>query len=212
MSIRTIVFDFGNVIGYFSHQKAAAQLLRFARPGAAVTAEKIIAALYCAEVEARFETNEVPCDRILELMREKLELEGADDALAHAYADMFTPNDHACRLVPHLQGRYRLLLLSNTNALHYRHFRRQFADVLDRFDALVASHEVGLRKPDPRIFAHAQALAGSAPGECLFIDDLPENVEAARACGWRGVVYRRDEDLRARLAEAGVQFAPQAGL
>jgi glucose-1-phosphatase len=206
VSIRTIVFDFGNVIGYFSHRRAAEQLMRFAPPG--LTAEQIIDCLYCGEVEARFETNETPSDRILELMREKLRLDGSDDALSQAYADMFTPNEHACRLVPQLQGAYRLMLLSNTNALHYAHFRRQFAGVLDRFDALIASHEVGYRKPDPRIFRHAQTLADAEPHECLFIDDVSANVEAAKACGWRGVVYDRDDDMRARLVEVGVRFTP----
>jgi len=77
-----------------------------------------------------------------------------------------------------------------------------------RFDVFVESSTVGLRKPDPRIFAHAQSLAHAQPHECLFIDDIPANVEAAKACGWRGVVYDRDDDMRARLTEAGVRFAP----
>jgi len=204
VSIRAIVFDFGNVLGYFSHRKAAEQLSRFAPPG--TTPEQISAVLHGGEIEARFETNEIGADHVFALMRERLRLDGSDDALAHAYADMFTPNEHTCRLVPQLQGSYRLILLSNTNELHFRHFRRQFADVLDRFDALVTSHEVGVRKPDPRIFAHAQRLAGAHAHECLFIDDLAENVEAAWGCGWRGVVYRRDDDVRARLAEVGVRF------
>jgi glucose-1-phosphatase len=206
LSIRTIVFDFGNVLGYFSHRKAADQLLRFAPSG--VTAEQIIAFLYQGDLETRFEKNEIASDSILELMRTELQLRGDNDALSHAYSDMFWPNEHACSLVPQLQGKYRLVLLSNTNDLHFRHFRRQFAPVLDRFDAIIASHEVGLRKPDPRIFAHAQTLTGALADQCLFIDDVADNVESAKRCGWRGVVYRKDDDMRARLIEAGVVFAP----
>lgn len=204
MSVRTIVFDFGNVIGYFSHGKAAEQLARYGPPGLAP--ERIISFLYMGDLELRFENGEIPSDRFLQLMRAGLGLRGSDDELSRAYADMFSPNDHACRLVLQLAGRYRLVLLSNTNALHYGHFRRQFAPVLDRFDAIIASHEVRLRKPDPRIFAHAQALTAAEAHECVFVDDLAENVEAAARCGWRGVVYRRDDDLRARLAEVGVCF------
>jgi FMN phosphatase YigB (HAD superfamily) len=204
MSIRTIVFDFGNVIGFFSRQKAAEQLLRFAPPD--VTSERIITFLYENDLEARFEANEFASSHLLQVLRDEFELRGSDDELSLAYSDMFWPNEHACRLVPLLQGKYRLVLLSNTNDLHYRHFRRQFADTLDRFDVLIVSHEVRLRKPDPRIFAHAQTLTAAAAQECLFLDDVPANVEAARAYGWQGVVYERDADMRARLMEHGVRF------
>ena len=205
MSIRAVVFDFGNVLAYFSHRKAAEQLAAFAPAG--VTADEIIAFLFDAELEARFESGEIPSVEVLGLLRSRLGLAGSDGELAHAYADMFSANEEVCSLVPHLQGRYRLLLLSNTNDLHYRHFRRQFADVLDRFDGLVTSHEVGLRKPDPRIYEYTGRLAGARPAECLFIDDLPANVEGARACGWQGVVYRKGDDLRRLLLEVGVELA-----
>ena len=204
MSIRAIVFDFGNVIGHFSREKAARQLAAFGRHGR--LADDIAAYLHDAELEDAFEAGRLTAAEVLGDLCRRFGLCGAAGALALAYADMFTPNDEVCALVPALQGRYRLLLLSNTNALHYPHFRRQFGATLDRFDALVVSHEVGYRKPDPRIFRHALALAGCAAGECLFIDDLPANVEAARNCGWRGVVYRHGEDLRAGLCEAGVTF------
>ena len=100
---------------------------------------------------------------------------------------------------------YRLVLLSNTNELHARQFRRQFADTLAHFDALVLSHEVGLRKPCADIYAHCHRLADCPPSQCLFIDDLPANIEAARACGWQGIVYQRGLDLRRELRKLGVE-------
>jgi len=103
-----------------------------------------------------------------------------------------------------LRPKYRLLLLSNTNDLHARQFVPQFQETLAHFDHLVLSHEVGIRKPDPRVYAHCQRLANSGSEECLFIDDLPTNVAAARECGWRGIVYQRGMDLRRALAEHGV--------
>ena len=76
---------------------------------------------------------------------------------------MFTPNKAVCDLMPApVKRRYRLLLLSNTNELHSRQFRGQFAEVLDRFDRLFLSHEMGLRKPDPRIYRHCRRLGRRA--------------------------------------------------
>lgn len=205
MRIRTLVFDFGNVVGFFCHRKAARQLAAFARKP--VAPEKIIQFLFYTELEPRFEVGELSATQVLEMLRLEFDLGGSDEELAHAFADIFAPNDPVCRLIPELRGRYRLALLSNTNDLHYRLFRRQFAPTLDLFDYLFVSHEVGLRKPDPGLFEYVAKRLGCMPGECLFIDDLPTNIESARACGWQGLVYDKGDDLRRLLAQMGVAFA-----
>ena len=71
------------------------------------------------------------------------------------------------------------------------------------------SHEVGLRKPSPDIYAHCRQFVGAAPRECLFIDDLPANIEAARACGWQGIVYQRELDLRHELHQLGIELTAE---
>lgn len=55
------------------------------------------------------------------------------------------------------------------------------------FDAVVISGEVGMRKPEERIYRHTAALLGLAPESCVFVDDLPVNVRAAVAVGMVGV-------------------------
>jgi putative hydrolase of the HAD superfamily len=52
---------------------------------------------------------------------------------------------------------------------------------------VVLSGEVGMRKPEERIFLHAAETLGLAPQECVFIDDIEANVAAAVACGMTGV-------------------------
>jgi putative hydrolase of the HAD superfamily len=205
MRISAVVFDFGNVLGFFSHRRSAHQLARYAPMG--VTADDLLTFLADSDLEIAFEEGRVSTAEVLARLRKRFDLRGDDEQLALAAADMFTPNEPVCSLVPLLRGRYRLVLLSNTNDLHYRHYRRQFASTLDHFDALVVSHEVGVRKPDPRIYEHARQQAGCPAQACLFIDDLAVNVVAARACGWQGVVYRREDDPRRLLAQAGVVAA-----
>jgi putative hydrolase of the HAD superfamily len=55
------------------------------------------------------------------------------------------------------------------------------------FDAVVISGEVGMRKPEERIFRHALELVALEPGQCVFIDDIDTNIEAARALGFVGI-------------------------
>lgn len=117
-----------------------------------------------------------------------------------------------CELVPQLRGRYRLLLGSNTTELHSRRFRQQFADVLSHLDALVLSYEIGARKPKAAFFEHCRRVAGCAPQECLFIDDLEANIAGARACGLQGIVYRSNANLREHLTRLGIVLNGSCGL
>jgi glucose-1-phosphatase len=201
MKISTLVFDFGNVLGFFSHRQAADQLAAHA----GLSAAAIQAFLFNDEREDAYESGRLSTAEFRALVKRECRLRCDDDQFNLAYADMFHPNPDTCSLVPRLKPSYRLVLLSNTNELHSWHFRRQFADTLRWFDALVLSHEVGVRKPDRRIYDHALRLAGCPANECVFIDDMPGNVAAAREAGWHGVVYRRGDDLRLALAELGVQ-------
>ncbi|MFI6292994.1 HAD family hydrolase [Nonomuraea sp. NPDC050790] len=61
------------------------------------------------------------------------------------------------------------------------------------FDAVVISGEVGMRKPEPRIFQHALGLVGLPGGSCVFVDDIEANITAARGLGLTGI-HHRDAD------------------
>jgi epoxide hydrolase-like predicted phosphatase len=74
------------------------------------------------------------------------------------------------------------------------------------FDDIVCSAEVGMAKPEPAIYTLAAERLGLEPSECVFVDDLDTNVEAARQVGMHAVLFRVDkgDDLRAQLAALGV--------
>jgi putative hydrolase of the HAD superfamily len=72
------------------------------------------------------------------------------------------------------------------------------------FDAVINSARVRLAKPDPRIFQLAADKVGCAPADCVFVDDTPGHVEAARALGMTAFDFAGPADLRARLAELGL--------
>ncbi|MEV0233182.1 HAD family phosphatase [Nonomuraea sp. NPDC050786] len=66
------------------------------------------------------------------------------------------------------------------------------------FDAVVISGEVGMRKPEPRIFHHALEQIGLGGEECVFIDDIEANILAARALGIAGIHH---SDANSTIAE-----------
>jgi epoxide hydrolase-like predicted phosphatase len=71
----------------------------------------------------------------------------------------------------------------------------------DLFDAVVISGEVGMRKPEPRIFRHAAQTLGLEPAECVFVDDIQANITAAEEIGFTGVLHTDSGQTAARVAE-----------
>ncbi|HUZ39137.1 MAG TPA: HAD family phosphatase [Streptosporangiaceae bacterium] len=69
------------------------------------------------------------------------------------------------------------------------------------FHSVVISAEVGMRKPEERIFRHAAGLLGLDPGECVFVDDMEANVRVAEATGMCGVLHTDPEATVARLGQ-----------
>jgi putative hydrolase of the HAD superfamily len=95
------------------------------------------------------------------------------------------------------QAGLRTALLSNSwgNGDYPRHL---FPEL---FDVVVISAEVGMRKPEERIFRHAAALLGLPPQECVFIDDVEANVLAAQAVGLVSLLHREPGPTAAWLAD-----------
>lgn len=69
------------------------------------------------------------------------------------------------------------------------------------FDVVVISGEVGMRKPEERIFRHAAGLLGLDPAECVFIDDIEANIKAAEALGMTTILHHDPPGTLARLGE-----------
>jgi len=127
------------------------------------------------------------------------------DEFVPAYVDVFTRNQPVLDLYRRLKGRYRLILLSNTDPLRFGFVREHFPDILF-FDDFVLSYEVRALKPDPKIYQEALKKAGAPPASCVFIDDMEENVRAAAALGMMTVHYKPDTDLEQDLRSLGVTF------
>lgn len=87
---------------------------------------------------------------------------------------------------------YRTAMITN-NVAEFRHGWRKLLPVEELFEVVIDSSEVGMRKPDPRIYALALArLGGITPHRSVFLDDFHGNVHAARQLGIHGVLVGPD--------------------
>jgi glucose-1-phosphatase len=198
--IRTILFDFGNVLAFFDHGRALEKL----KNHTTIRPAELELILYGGELEVAFECGQISTQRYFEIAKEDGRLKCSLEQFVAAFVDIFTENTGVAGLIPALKKSYRLVLASNTNEAHFTHYRRQFAHFLDHFDHLVVSHQVGARKPHRAFYEQCQKHAQCELGECLFIDDLPSNIHAAEAFGWKGVVLTSPEDLITNMKTHGV--------
>jgi 2-haloacid dehalogenase len=97
----------------------------------------------------------------------------------------------------------RVAALSNFSAESWPWAAARFP-FLGWFEGVVISGEVGVAKPDPAIYRIAIERLSLDPASTLFVDDVPVNVEAARACGIEAVVFEGPEQLRRDLEARGL--------
>ena len=106
-------------------------------------------------------------------------------------------------LVHRLHQHYRLVLCSNALDTLRAGLEAQPA-LLSLFEAVIISAEVGLRKPDPRIFELTARRLGLPLSACLLIDDKARNTAAAQAAGMQVITFVSLEQLRRELASRGL--------
>jgi FMN phosphatase YigB (HAD superfamily) len=194
--VTTVILDFGNVVAFFDHRRACRQLAAMSARGSGE--DEVFREVFETSLEHDVDAGEIPPGRFIDILRGRLWLEGTDDEIRAAWCDIFAPNPAVTALIPRLkQDGVRLVLASNTNALHFDWIAREFAGVLAHFDALVLSHLVGARKPDPRFFAQCLQASQTDAGGCMYVDDRADFVDVARGLGMHGVVYAPDVDLAA---------------
>lgn len=95
---------------------------------------------------------------------------------------------------------HRVVILSNTNRLHYEFWPTQYPEVQQAADTLYMSQDIGMRKPEARIYHHVLEKEGFTVDQAVFFDDNPANIEAARALGIDSVLVTDSKTVPAWFA------------
>lgn len=177
--IQTLIFDLGNVLLFFDHNKMIKQLAARLSLEAGETREII----FNEDRLHRFEKGEINSHHIYEELKAHCSTPCSFEEMAFAASDIFTPNMPLIAALDCIKRQnIRLVLLSNTVDMHIEFVRKRF-NILDHFDHLILSYEVGCRKPEPAIYKKALRAAECPKESTLFIDDMQENIDAALAVG-----------------------------
>jgi putative hydrolase of the HAD superfamily len=198
--LRTVVFDLGNVLLHFSHERMCRQI------GAACGKDwdEVWKRLFDDGWELAFERGKLTPAEFQQRFERWTGHDVSFERLYEAASDIFQLNAPIVPIVDALKSRgLRLVLLSNTHVWHIEHVRRHW-DILDRFDDLVLSYEVGAVKPEPAIFEGLLGRLGCAPGEAFYTDDIARYVDVGRSYGLDAELFTDAAALREQLASRGV--------
>lgn len=198
--IKAVLFDLGKVILDFDFRPAFKRLSR----ASGIAEEDIHDFFTCSGLEVLFDGGKISSARFHGLVKEALrhDLNYAD--FRKIWNGIFTPNAGIVRLIRRLKKNYRLVLVSNTNAMHYEFIRRRYK-VLDHFDQHVLSFKEKKRKPDERIYRTAARACRAKPSEIFYIDDREDLTLAASELGFHVFTYKKNTaELIRRMKKLGV--------
>lgn len=176
---KTIFFDLGNVLLFFSREKMLKQIADLCQLEQHAMEKLLISSNYMD----LYEKGLISSEQFYQYVAARARAPITFAALAHAASDIFQPNEEAYPFLEELKKRgTRLILLSNTNEVHFA-FARAHYPFLQLFDHFILSYEVNSIKPEPRIYTRALQEALCPKEACFYTDDIPEFITAAREQG-----------------------------
>jgi len=179
-----LIFDFGNVLIEID-------------PARSIQAFQALGAPADLNLEADFfhdfETGAIRATEFRKSLRGQLKWAASESSIDRAWNELLleVPPRTIAKLHQLRAKGYTLALLSNTNPIHIDEVRRRlgpfgYGEFARCFERIFYSYEMGLRKPDPAIYAAVDRELGIAsPAEVLFVDDNAANIASAAAYGWR---------------------------
>ena len=202
MALKALIFDLGRTIVPFEMELGLVEWSRLSGYGP----EEVKRRMVESGLPVRYERGEIATKDFVARIGALLGCEPSHEEFARAWSSIFLPET----LIPEAwierwARDYRLVLLSNTNELHFEFIRERYP-ILRHFDEYVLSYEVGAMKPDLRIYEAAIAAAQCEAAECFFTDDVEEYAAGAREQGIQAVRFESADQVRRELAARGVHL------
>lgn len=196
---KAVLLDLGRVLVYFDFERAYRAFEALCPCPAPEMPKRLLA----TDLVQGYETGRIPPRdfhaRFCELIGLQLDYERFCEVWTSIFTHALLPES----LIEELAKRYRLILLSNTNPIHFGMIRETYPH-LRHFHDLVLSYEVGAMKPDEAIYRAAIERAGCKPEECFYADDIPRFVEGGRRAGLDAVQFESREQLEREMRARGI--------
>ena len=192
MAITWFLFDLGNTLIKLAYERVLENVCR----EATVTRDELVDVLEARGGYRDLERGAVSFREFYEHVCEHAGYRGSIRDFQAVWTDFFDgPILGVEELLQRVRERYRVAFLSNSNEVHAELIPRKFSALFQKGDRFVFSHRFRVAKPDPDMFRRALEVIGALPQHVVFIDDLIENVLAARTIGIRSFQFTDVETL-----------------
>ena len=156
------------------------------------------------KLEVLYECGKISTAEFLDSLYELFQSKFSKDRLIDAYnAIIVEENTAILPLVKEIREQYRIAVLSNTSEEHWKK-SLECAPMLHMFPQKFTSFEIGAMKPASIVYDTVIRHLAVEPSSVLFIDDVKENIDGAKACGMQGIVFSSVEQLRTDLRTRGI--------
>lgn len=197
--VRAFIFDLGNVLLDFDFEPAFRSLAKLGK-----TPEQVRDYFIQSGLEVLFDGGKISSRQFFADVKKALDLPISYERFERIWNHIFTPDRRMAALARTLGKNFRLVLLSNTNAMHARYIERRYAGLLAPFDRRVYSFREKKRKPDAGLYRHAVRACRAKADEVFYIDDRADFTEAAAELGLRTFTYRKNfDELKRELVRLG---------
>jgi len=186
-----ILFDIGSVIINVDHLEIATRLAKSSEDPRYTDQAEVLSALksVSAPLINDYDTGKISSESFYTQMVATYRLTMGFEAFREAWNSCFRENVEVSSLVNRLGERYRLFLLSNTNAMHFECLQATFP-VIKNVKTAILSYEVRARKPERAIYQHALKLGGVPAESVWYVDDRIEFVNAAVQLGIHAIQFQ----------------------
>ncbi len=185
--IKAILFDLGKVLLHFNFEPAFRRLAKHCQ----YSAKEIEDFFIQSGLEVLYDGGQISSRVFYQKVKEALGLRLNFSAFEKTWNEIFTPVPGMEKLVQELKKQYRLVLISNTNAMHFAYAFKRYP-VLKKFDRLILSFKEKIRKPDERIYRKAAKACQAKPNEIFYIDDRADLTQAASELGFNTFTFRNN--------------------
>jgi len=205
MTVELLLFDLGNVIVRVSHSAMAEALAARSADPRFQDPRRVLALAFDDHegLTVAFDEGRLTPDAFHRSVADRLALSVSFEEFAGCWNTGFEENLEVTALIRRLHSRYRLMLLSNTNALHFGYLNPRLP-VLPLMERAFLSFELGMRKPDRALYEYVITATGVAPERILYIDDIAAYTSAADDLGMQSITFESAEQLERAMREHGI--------
>lgn len=191
MSIKNVVFDFGQVLVYFQPSYMVGAYVSDEADKALIE-EVVFDRLYWD----RLDSGDISDEEVVSAIKTRLpeRLWDVSEKIYYSWIYNIPEIEGMSELIDRIKNRYNVKVYLLSNISNYFASHSEEIPILKKLDGCVFSAPIGIVKPNREIFEHLCKAYKLSPEETLFIDDRADNIEGALRCGLKGYIFDGNVD------------------